>query len=223
MTINDLKNIVEFFMNKEAHGSMTPAEFNSALALATDEYVAEKLPDARGRALVYQRVQRVTDDLRPLRSKSVLIPDSFGKVSFPSDYLYGLYLALPTGPAERETRVEVVKDGAWPERSESSLIDTETYPIARFGSNDIQLSPRQDRVALYYLRKPTTPVWGFTLAAVSGSAYGRPQYDASTTVESDFQDSPTAMLSILHKVGQYFSLNITRQDVMGFNLAKEQI
>lgn len=215
MTINELRNIINTLANQNSFGDISPDDFNTALHQAHEEYFSDKLDE-------FAKGQKENDDMNVLKERVSLNVGSYGVVSKPSNYAYGLAVRLATGANQKEVEVEILSDAEWANRSSSALISTDDYPIARIDNDGIQVAGVTDRIILYYLRKPVTPSWGYTSTAVPNSIYGRPTYDSATTVESDFQDSPTAMRTILYKVAQILAIPIQRQDLLQFSAAKEQ-
>lgn len=215
MIVNELRNIVKLLANQYTFGDFSPEEFNNALSLANEEYFNEQLRS-------FAEDQEKNDNLNILKKRLSVNINTFGQATRPSDYAYGLAVRLATGANQSEREVEILSDAEWANRTDSALISTSEYPIARIDNDVIQTSGISDnRIILYYLRQPTTPSWGYTTAAVSGSIYGREVYDAGTTVESDFQNSPSAMREILFKTTQFLGMNIQRSDLVQYSAAKE--
>jgi len=215
MTINELRNTVFLLANQYTFGDFSPEQFNSALALANEEYFNNELG-------VFSMDQEKTDNLNVLKKRISVNLNTHGQAIKPSDYAYGLAIRLASGPQQKEVEVEILSDSEWANRSSSPLISTSEYPIARIDNTLIQtLGVTDNRIILYYLRQPIVPVWAYNLVSVPGSVYGRPAYDASNTVESDFQNTPTAMREILFKTTQFLGMNIQRQDLVQYSVAKE--
>lgn len=215
MTINELRNIVNLLANQYSFGDISPEEFNDALNLAHEEYFNDQLD-------IFAKDQKATDNLNPLKERVSINVGDYGQVTKPSNYAYGLAVRLATGANQKEREVEILSDAEWANRSSSALIDTSEYPIARIDNDAIQVAGVSDRIILYYLRKPVTPSWAYTTTAVPNSIYGRPTYDAANTVESDFQNTPKAMIDILYKVTQFLGMNIQRQDLVQYAAVKNQ-
>lgn len=216
MTINELRNNVQMLANQHTFGSFSPEDFNNAVALANEEYFNEMLSS-------FARDQKDNDNLNVLKKRVSINIGALGRATKPADYSYGLKVVIAAGTNQKEVEVEILADANWSNRTTSALISTSEYPICRIDNDEIQTEGITDnRIILYYLRRPTKPVWGYTATAVSGSIYPRAVYDPGNTTESDFQNSPTAMRTIMFKTSQFIGIPIQRTDLVQFGASKEQ-
>lgn len=173
MTVNEIKQWVEFELNKSQSGNtLNKDEFNLALSMANQEYFKLKygLPEdyAPGRPLPRQAwsvTQENIDALSPFlmgkggRDLPQLKVDINGQATIPNDYIHYSSLRYNGKP------IEVVSNDVFGDRLQSPIVyPDEKYPICTFYSGYIQFAPKGlGYVDFDYLRMPVTPVWAATI------------------------------------------------------------
>ena len=199
----DVYSITNYLINKHQTGNaFSPEEFelmynHSSLKLfkrrlgMPEEYQLQTKYTQMG----YADTTRILTDLADF----VVIKDNpglkftGGKTSIPSDMLYplGMTYKKPIVGATCETdydlrNVELIDGGEHTMRIVSMLkpINGE-YPIYEFSGNDILIFPKEIQYTDFvYLRKPTDIVFATTTNATTGEI----EYDASKSVESEWND-----------------------------------
>lgn len=214
---NDLYTLVKFFANQNQTGRITPSEFNAAWAAAERELLNEKIGDGtRLKVGAQGRDQRTQDELDFLRRKTVVQPDSLAEADLPADY-HQLNAIMRIDSKTLRTRVSLLNQDKWAERTSSKLLPVSSYPIAQLvGQDKVQILPSNYRYEIHYLKKPTTPSWAFTT-----DANGRPVYDAGNSVNSEFPESLTN--DVAFKICSYLGINISRVDLIQYSESKQGI
>lgn len=228
MTVDEIKNFVEYIANKEQSGeSLSPMEFNRLLKTSAIDFTRFLYGAIEGYkqgdvspTISYENTQYITDALRALKVPLTLAVDVNGFANIPTDYAhvssirysYSKPGKCPTDPAITKTvSIEVVKDDKVGVRLGSALsAPRASRPICVFYKNTIQFYPVNiASVVFTYLKTPATPVWGFT---VSGDM---PVYDPTSSTQPEFPE--IFHLDICRIILGYMGINLRDNDLQSFN------
>lgn len=190
LNINDILNFVNFELNKSQSGStLSPAEYNTALAWANLEYYKLKYslpedyqvgrPDSR---ITLDITQKIMDDMRMLRvakggknSPSLAI-DINGWADIPPDFIHISSIKY------NNNGVEILRDDVVADRLSNSIkFPTPANPICCFQNDYIQFYPTNlGFVDFNYLRLPVQPVFNYTI--VNDAVV----YNANTSIQFEW-------------------------------------
>lgn len=132
--------------------------------------------------------QKIREELRPLLVKPTLTAVTAGVATIPADYLYYDTIAVSGKQALEATEDEILE-------LNNSLIKppSTTYPKFVLHENGINMYPTSiTAMHLSYLRKPATPVWGYT------TVNDEPVYNSGTS--KDWETASTTHLEICNLI-----------------------
>jgi hypothetical protein len=214
ININEVKEFVNFVMNKNLNGAYTPKGFNQAIKVANLELFDEL---RGGKYSTYQpgrpvpiigmeQNSTISEELDVFANNASITLTS-GVGDLPSDHIQTLSLTSTNGYAiewvRREDFDKIVKDP----------IDTPLEEEAIYkhhGAKKIKTSPSSiGPLAVSYLRAPATPVWGYT---VSGSVA---TYNGVTS--TNFEWNSTAFVALCAKILSYLGVNLSNEQIVGFS------
>lgn len=170
MTVEDIRNWVNFELNKHQSGNtLDKDEYNLCLSWANQQYFKKKygLPEEYrpGQPLpaqAFQVTQKIIDDMRPfLLSKGgknlpKLVIDKDGFANYPKDYIHLSSIRYGNYPIQN-----VSNDVLGDKLSSAIVAPTKKYPICCFYSDYIKFYPEDlGFVDFDYIRMPITPIWG---------------------------------------------------------------
>lgn len=221
MNVGQIFDFVLFISNKEQSGnSISPLQFSLLLPRAQLDYINNSLgisPEKRdGRPILL-----IPNNLRGLKT-SVSLTLTNRLATVPTDYMYttaiGLLVTLRDDcdkPYDAEYPVEVADDDEWAYRSSSvSQPPTIRYPICKFHDTQIEFKP-DGTYALYYLRYPVTPVFGYTITN------GVPVYNPLTSVQLELPDIVhEEVCNILLK---YMGINLSSEALQNYANQSKQV
>lgn len=226
MNINDIHNVILFYLNKDQQGFITHEEIDLALdraqmTLFNDYHSNPKLP-ARTQAEVYGESQRIDDALSPFKEKytftALLTPS--GVITLPNDYMHliSLYTTVYNSQLGRNvySAVQVLSEDELIDRLESQVIPVSADdPVAIMNKqNKIQLFPEVGSTgAVYYFRRPVVPKFAYTQV---GRAI---TYDSGNSVQLEWREMD--LNNIIVSALQSYGLNLSSQDIIQFGAAKE--
>lgn len=110
--------------------------------------------------------------------------------------------------------VEIVDSNTFTSRQQHSIrIPDLSYPIAAFsGNKSLELCPQNiNRVFITYLKRPVTPVWGYTIDPTTLQAV----YDPLTSVNIDLPEELTDMVTACMLVKLGYSVRETELQQIG--------
>lgn len=206
MDINQTFNFLNFIVNKQQSGNITPSQFNIIAERSQIDFFNKEY-------MKFQLTREVTDALSPFLVPTIINPDSSGQFVYPSDYYHvasvrHLYyvnnIAVPV-PVEEITNNELG------EMLMSQVAPATTkYPKVSYYDSYLQFFPKSVKAIQFdYLRRPVTPVWAYTVVN------GRPVYDPTLSVNlevyDEFQNEIVAMMLSL------YGANISSQQVVQFS------
>lgn len=187
MTIDEIKSLVSYIVNKEQSSELTPDEFNSIISMAQRNVMAfllgafQRYTPGRPVANVeFGQNMTIRQRLAPaIYSIDMLVPPT-GRVTYPSDFLqvdamwtYGDY-----------RRVRAVQQDSWYSYYNSVIDPVTSNPIYMVTDTGIQFAPSNIGFAtMSYVRNPPNMVWGY-----AANIYGQPVYDAASSVQPIWDD-----------------------------------
>lgn len=226
MNINDIHNVILFYLNKAQQGFVTHGEIDIVLdraqmTLFNQYHTNPKIP-AKAQTELYGESQRIDDALSPFKAKYTFNAGSSpsGVLTLPSDYMHliSLYTTVYNAQLSRNvySAVQVLAEDELIERLESQVIPVSADdPVAIMNSqNRIQLFPEATATgAVYYFRRPVPPVFGYTQAGRTIT------YNPLTSTQLEWKEMDINNIIVIAL--QFYGLNMTSQEIMQFGQVKE--
>lgn len=206
--INSIYNFMLYLVRKERGIFLSPEECTASL----DTAQLDKLEDD---FKPYGQTQILHDSLRPFRVYYNFTSDSSGAVTFPSDYLH-MIGSPQTVYGSTISLVTFMQEDEWVNAVQSQLRPvTLASPIARDTATGFNLFPYSTQSGIFtYLRRPETPVYGFTQV-------GRViTYDPLTSVQLNWTDA--YINNIIARALAYLGLNMSEADLSKFSEIYQQ-
>ena len=202
--INDVYNQMIFIVRKERGVFVTIPEamqtLDNAQLEATEEWFS-----------TYGTTQIIHDAIRKLRVQKSFTSDSTGLVTFDSDYLHligGAYTV--SGSTINNVRFLNEDELALALKSQLRTVST-SNPIAIDASVGFRLYPAATQAGFYnYLRRPATPVLGYTQAEGSRTI----TYNPNTSTQLEFTD--VYINNIISRALKFWGINMAEQDIQQF-------
>jgi hypothetical protein len=200
--INDIYNQMIFIVRKERGVFVTVPEAMQTLDNAQLEAVEEWFS-------TYGTTQIIHDAIRKLRVQKNFTSDSTGLVTFDADYLHmigGAYTV--SGSTINNVRFLNEDELALALKSQLRAVSTSS-PIAIDASVGFRLYPAATQTGFYnYLRRPATPVLGYTQSGRSIT------YDPNTSTQLEFTD--VYINNIISRALKFWGINMAEQDIQQF-------
>jgi hypothetical protein len=159
----------------------------------------------------YGTTQIIHDAIRKLRVQKSFTSDSTGLVTFDADYLHligGAYTV--SGSTINNVRFLNEDELALALKSQLRAVST-SNPIAIDASVGFRLYPAATQAGIYnYLRRPATPVLGYTQASGSRTI----TYDPLTSTQLEFTD--VYINNIISRALKFWGINMAEQDIQQF-------
>ena len=157
----------------------------------------------------YGTTQIIHDAIRKLRVQKNFTSDSTGLVTFDADYLHligGAYTV--SGSTINNVRFLNEDELALALKSQLRAVSTSS-PIAIDASVGFRLYPAATQTGFYnYLRRPATPVLGYTQSGRSIT------YDPNTSTQLEFTD--VYINNIISRALKFWGINMAEQDIQQF-------
>ena len=157
----------------------------------------------------YGTTQIIHDAIRKLRVQKSFTSDSTGLVTFDADYLHligGAYTV--SGSTINNVRFLNEDELALALKSQLRLV-SDSNPIAIDASVGFKLYPAAIQSGFYnYLRRPATPVLGFTQSGRNIT------YDPNTSTQLEFTD--VYINNIMSRALKFWGINMAEQDIQQF-------
>jgi hypothetical protein len=157
----------------------------------------------------YGTTQIIHDAIRKLRVQKSFTSDSTGLVTFDADYLHligGAYTV--SGSTINNVRFLNEDELALALKSQLRAVST-SNPIAIDASVGFRLYPAATQAGFYnYLRRPATPVLGYTQSGRSIT------YDPNTSTQLEFTD--VYINNIISRALKFWGINMAEQDIQQF-------
>lgn len=168
--------LVQDLLSKNNGVFISPAEYNRFAQIASDALFDSIIGADTMSRVSYGRTRTLDARLMPFRvmNQPVLLVASVG--ALPGDWAKTNAVRLPSGepvhPVDEDRRGMSYND-PYAQPSESRYVYYE-------GNGEIQVEPVTTDVVIDYLRRPATPVYGFTVVN------RRPVYDPATSTDFDW-------------------------------------
>ena len=187
-------------MNKEGRGLLTPSQFNLLGEQAQLDLLDESFFDYN-RFMLKEQVRGINDEYASLAdgisqkidilSTSTIPSVINGAFSAPND----LYRIVELTRSGRTIQVEEVKKTEFSYLNSSKLTQpSKSFPVYYKEGNTFHLSPTSiDDIELDYIRKPLSPVWGYT-------GGGSTAYTYSSSNSQDFELHPSDETKLIIKI-----------------------
>lgn len=217
MTIDDAFRLVNFIINAEQQGKITPTNFNTLAPVMQLSVIDDRIGNLKKKNQYgWGFNQKVRDELWPLL-KEVTIPQAAGRFALPADYLYVDKVNEVDGslitPAESDEMQILIKSQVKP-----PITGHAKYSIYAAG---MQVSPSTiSSIQVSYLRLPNTPIWNYTESfdratyAVTGGIIGAGN-------SQDFEVSPLAQFEICAKILAACGCNLNLDRIIGYSELQE--
>lgn len=206
MTIDLVRRLYRYWLNVNRNGGApTPAEENVLFETAQLN-VLNRSVKLKG----IETYQIIHDELSKIKPPKATIDISSGVFDKPSDMLYslGIESVHVDGAATNYYDIEIMRSKEFNKRKNSLIVMPETeHPIAEvFDTNWVVRPETVSKIRCTYLKKPATPVWGYT------SPSGTPIFDSNTSVDFELPYSmyPEIALDVLRQVG----VSLRREDIV---------
>ena len=200
--INDVYNFLVFIVRKERGVFITIPEamqtIDNAQLEATEDWFSQ-----------YGVTQIIHDAIRKLRSQVQFTSASDGQVTFASDYLH--MIGNPyTVTGSTINAVRFVNEDELPFALTSQLRPVSTAkPIAKDTAVGFQIYPQSTQTGFYnYLRRPATPVLGYTQAGRTIT------YNPNASTQLEFTD--VYINNIIARALKFWGINMAEQDIQQF-------
>lgn len=211
MTIDAAYQLVNLVINKRQQGYITPDQFNNVAPTMQLSLINDRIGNAKKYrpgypipAVGFGLNQKTREELRPLLIKPTATAVTAGVATIPADYLY--YDTVTAGGYN----VQEVQDDELAELNNSLIKPPTTrFPKMTIHSNGINIFPTSiTTINLSYLRKPVTPVWGYT------TVNDEPVYNAGTS--QDFETSSTTHLEICNMILSTFGMSLNLSELVQY-------
>lgn len=202
MTIKDMHDMIDTLKNEGQTGYHTPEEIDRALNNASDDkFNAEKK--------IFESTGIISDNLRTFKTSATISLTS-GSGSLPSDYSYRTG-ASTTG----DLPVEILSEGEWVYKINDPIDPpSSTRPIMAIRNTVSVLPNTLSSVVLYYLKRPATMVFGYTVTD------GENVYNSGTSTQPDW--APDCHVDIVLRACVYLGVPLKEQDLIRLKAYKTQ-
>jgi hypothetical protein len=214
MNINECYIFLNFLSNKVQSGNVKPSDYNIAAQRAQQEFINKEFR-------VYQKTQEATDALIPLLTNLTMSVPTNGILLYPADYMHMSSVSriyFNKGVSIPVDVREINNDELSNVMMSQIVQPTLKYPVLSYYDNYIQFYPKNlGSVQLDYLRRPTPPVWGFTVVN------NRPVYDPATSI--DFIIPDEYQNEIVMMMASYLGIYLRETDLIQYaeNMKNEKV
>lgn len=208
MNIDRVFKFLNFIVNKNQSGNVTPEQFNIDAERCQIEFFNKEYR-------LFQTTREVTDALSPLLVPAIVNPDLSGQVAYPSDYshvaairhiYYKDNVAIPV-PVE-EVAISEFGDILMSQVAPA----TTKYPKVTYYNDYLQFAPKTLRMIQFdYFRTPIVPNWGYTMVN------SRAVYNPLTSV--DFEILDTYQNEIVMMMASFYGIFLSSQQVVQYSEA----
>ena len=212
LNVNTVYTTVLSILNKEQRGYLTPDEFNKIATQVQLEIFESYFEDynqylrmPKTDVEFASRLDHIRDELQPFIINAFASAVNGNVYTLPTaTEVYRLGAAFyerVTGAPE----IQIVSKREYHEQIQSPILKpSKNFPIATYSDNKLTVfptvttTPNVNDVGFNYIKKPTDPVWGFTVNSV-----GAYIYNAGTSTNFEIEDSnqTDVILNILKYAG----------------------
>lgn len=212
MTVEELRIFINAIANKDQTGnSMTPDEYNSYLARANeDKFRFEYGLRERGpqNPIYFQSNQNSTDALRTFITNTTIASAAPTIYVLPTNYVHFISCANFVGNSPRPVTF-VNRDEMNQIQVDPIAFPTEDYPYGTIEGGQMIVYPNTiGQVYFTYLRRPTTPVWGYTI--INDEAV----YNAATSTQLEWNS--VYHIDIARLILGYLGINFRDADLLTY-------
>lgn len=219
MNINDVHNIILFYLNKEQNQFVSHGEIDLCLDRAQQALFNEYYNNPRKNSAIvgYGGSQRTNDAISPFKSTYTFTDSDTpsGLLTLPANYMYliSLQTTVYSNDLARNITypVQVLNEEELSSRLESQVCPVSTTgPICIMNSsNKIQLFPETGQSGkLFYFRRPAVPVFGYTQSGRTIT------YNSGTSTQLEWRDSE--INNVIAIALSYFGINMRAADLIQF-------
>lgn len=219
--INDVRNMVNFVLNKESRGYITPLQFNTFAKQAQQEIVDSYLNDYN-KSIVGKNSR---NNYKEVMSKAREGMDAFAVP--PTTLTFNNATGLFNEPSDLYSTVSLIYNNIEVEevgRDKLSYFLTNSlvgpsvyYPCFIRYNNKYKVYPEtiNSDVKLIYFRTPKDPNWTYEMVG------GNPIFNPSKAGFQDFEIGVEDKFLLIVKILKYAGLNIREADIVGAAVAFE--
>lgn len=219
--INDVRNMVDFVLNKESRGYITPLQFNTFAKQAQQEVVDDYFYDynkslvgKNSRTNYKEIIKKAKEgmDVFAVPPTSLVFDTVTDLFKAPSD----LYTAITLMYNDKEIE-EIPRDKLSYFLTNTLVGPSVFYPGYIKYNNNYKVYPEtiETNVKLMYFRNPKDPNWTYEM--ISGS----PLFNQSKQGFQDFEVGFEDKFKLIVKILKYSGLNIREADIVGAAIALE--
>ena len=219
VNVDTVYKTVLYILNKEQRGYITPDEFNRLGTQVQLEIFEQYFEELNQHLRIPQTDSEYANRIKNLEEK-IDIFKTFGTATY-----VGPHFTLPTGLHRLGTLIYNEKEIQGVNRNEYFLINksplvkqTESNPLYILeGTGSPSAAPSQiyvypttitSGVDVYYIKVPTPPIWGYTVASPSGAYI----YDVSASTQ--FELHPSEQVNIILNILMYSGIVIRDPQVV---------
>lgn len=212
MDINACFALACYIANKEQTGNITPAQFNLLAPTMQISFINDRLGNVK-KYKPHDPVppygwgldDKTREELRPLYTLADITMTS-GTGPLPDDYLYyDVFNVHSGGPPNPIVKI-LARDEFFIQRYSVIKPPLAAFPIGMINGANLDVLPTSiTTVRCAHIRKPVTPVWGYTIVN------DEPVYNAGTS--QDFETSETTHFEIVSKILSAIGINLDVQMV----------
>ena len=213
--IDEVYSVLQTITAKEHDGFVSPTEFNDVAKQVQEEIFRGYLEDINRDQNRANRgftnpgyanlVENQTQKLEPFMVTSSPIAQAGGVYPLPAD----VYLIDENGITESNGRVvEKVDNHKRAYLSTSSAAPSDLFPVHYINGTDVTILPATvtGSITITYLKKPSDPVWAYTVAS------GEPVYNEANS--TDFELHASEFPNIVVRMLSYFGINLREGEVI---------
>lgn len=190
MTVNELKFLFDYVLNKYQTGDVSPEEFNSIINQSQKSFCTWLLGEVQqyqnGRAIArvgFGANEVVRNKLTPVIYGYILNPNSSGFAAYPRDFQYSDTISI-YGSIYNHKSVSYTEQTKLWSRINSSITPVQYNPIYLLKNDGFQFYPQSNQqMLLSYVRNPPEIRWAYTL-----DANDIPVYDAVNSIDPVWYD-----------------------------------
>jgi len=212
MNVNQVYQLIQYIINKQQTGDLSPDEFNLIMPQAERSYLAFLLGSPEqyqyGRQVARIELgmnQPIMQRLTPFIQAPVTLSVSSGVAAYPADFEAAV--AMYTSD---DKRVRFVQQDSLYSYKNSVIDPVATNPIYLIQSNGFLFYPNSiSNPKLSYVRTPNYMQWGYTL-----DGDGRPVYNSGTSVQPEWYD--VDIMQIIARALPMISVNLQANDIAAY-------
>jgi len=219
MTIDQAYLFVQYVANKNQNGNITPDNFNLLAPIAQMSVINDRVGNLK-KYRPHDPVppygwgisQKIREEMQALLvSTGIGINNSTGRATMPTDILYLDTIVTANNRVATEVSVD-----EWYKLNISVIkVPTVNNPVFSRVAPEFRFLPfALTSASVFYIRKPTTPVWAYTIVS------GRPVYNSGSS--QGFELSETTHLEICAKILQTVGVNLDQASISEYAELQEQ-